>query len=204
MKQTIFNIFFLIMSSFAITATAGPATQTMAASDSQAVSATQNPVVVIHTNKGDITLELYAEQAPVTVANFLEYAKSGFYNGTIFHRVIKRFMIQGGGFTEKLKKKSVNAPIVNESSNGLHNDRWTVAMARTLDPDSATSQFYINAKMNSQLDSARGKPGYTVFGIVIDGQYVVKAIEKTATQAVGRFEALPNEAIIIESVDIKS
>lgn len=163
----------------------------------------QNPQVVIHTNKGPITVELYADQAPVTVANFLAYANSGFYDGTIFHRVIKRFMIQGGGFTLDMNRKETSAPIVNEASNGLHNDRWTMAMARTNDPDSATSQFFINTKMNSSLDPRGENAGYTVFGIVIDGQYVVKAIEKTAVMAAGSFQHLPVEPMIIERVEVK-
>ncbi|MBL4827347.1 MAG: peptidylprolyl isomerase [Spongiibacteraceae bacterium] len=160
-------------------------------------------MVVLHTNNGDITIELYPDKAPVSVANFLNYARSGFYNGTIFHRVIKRFMIQGGGFTQELVKKNTKAPIINESKNGLHNDRWSIAMARTNDPDSATAQFYINVAMNSQLDSRQGNPGYAVFGMVIDGQYAVKAIEKIATQAIGIHANVPVQAVIIQSVDIQ-
>lgn len=163
---------------------------------------TQLPVAILHTNKGDISIELYPDKAPATVANFLEYANSGFYNGTIFHRVIKRFMIQAGGFTEEMQLKQTRSPIVNESDNGLHNDRYTVAMARKSDPDSATSQFFINTRMNASLDRQQGVPGYTVFGKVIEGEYVVKTIEKSKTQAVGRFQDVPVKPIIIESVDI--
>ena len=164
---------------------------------------TENPIVVISTNKGDITLELYPNEAPVTVANFLNYVETGFYEGTIFHRVIQRFMIQGGGMTEDMNKKTNNPPIVNESVDGLPNDHLTIAMARTNDPDSATSQFFINVKNNNSLDSQQGEPGYTVFGKVIDGDYVVEAIEKVATHTVSHFSDVPVEAIIIEAATIK-
>ena len=174
------------------------------AQEASSTEAAKNPVAVIHTSKGAITLELYPDKAPVTVANFIDYANAGFYNGTIFHRVIKRFMIQGGGFTKEMQEKPTKAPIVNESGNGLYNDRWTIAMARTNEPDSATSQFFINTKINSFLD-AKGKrqPGYAVFGLVTDGQHVVKAIEKTPTGRVGPFNDVPAEPIIIERVDIQ-
>lgn len=162
-----------------------------------------NPIAIMKTSKGDITIELYPEQAPVTVANFIKYAESGFYNGTIFHRVIKRFMIQGGGFTKEMVSKTTNDPIVNESGNGLHNDRWTIAMARTSDPDSATAQFFINVKMNSNLDAGAGNPGYAVFGKVTDGQYVVKAIEKVEVQNLARFGNVPVEPVVIEQVVIE-
>ncbi|MEE8058440.1 MAG: peptidylprolyl isomerase [Pseudomonadales bacterium] len=174
------------------------------ASASAEENAAKYPIAIMHTTKGAITLELYADKAPVTVANFLDYAKSGFYNNTIFHRVIKRFMIQGGGFSKDMQKKTTNPPIVNEASNGIHNDRWTIAMARTNDPNSATSQFFINTKMNSALDKGRGNPGYTVFGAVIDGQHVVKAIEKTQVSSVGMHQHLPVEPIIIERITIES
>ncbi len=164
--------------------------------------AANNPIVILHTSSGDITLELYRAQAPISVENFLSYANSGFYDGTIFHRVIKRFVIQGGGFTSKLEKKPTLDPIINESGNRLHNDRWSVAMARTNDPNSATSQFYINLRMNSSLDKGRGKEGYTVFGKVIDGQYVVSDISKAKTTATAMFPDLPLEAVIIESVEV--
>lgn len=162
-----------------------------------------NPLVILHTNAGDITMELYPEQAPVSVENFLAYAKDGFYDGTIFHRVEKRFVIQGGGFTAKLEKKPTRDPIINESTNRLHNERWTVAMARTDDPNSATSQFYINLRMNSSLDRGRGMDGYAVFGKVIDGQYVVSDISKREIRQQGHFTSLPAETVIINSVEIK-
>ncbi|HEB28319.1 MAG TPA: peptidyl-prolyl cis-trans isomerase [Porticoccus sp.] len=163
----------------------------------------KNPVAIIHTSKGPITLELYADKAPITVANFIDYAQSGHYNDTIFHRVIKRFMIQAGGFSKDMQKKNTKAPIVNESGNGLHNDRWTIAMARTNDPDSATAQFFINTKMNSSLDAKGKTPGYAVFGIVIDGQHVVKAIEKSPTMTLGQYGDVPVETIFIEKVLIQ-
>ncbi|WP_101760554.1 peptidylprolyl isomerase [Oceanicoccus sp. KOV_DT_Chl] len=168
-----------------------------------AESSSNNPIVIMKTSKGDITLELYPQQAPITVANFLDYAQSGFYNDTIFHRVIKRFMIQGGGFTRDLNRKETKAEIINESGNGLHNDRWTIAMARTNDPDSASSQFFINTKMNSSLDARGQNAGYAVFGMVIDGQHVVKAIEKTPTAKIGMYSDVPVEPVIIQSVTVK-
>ncbi|MEH6911075.1 MAG: peptidylprolyl isomerase [Oceanicoccus sp.] len=166
-------------------------------------TATNNPIAVIETSKGTITLELYPNEAPVTVANFIDYAQSGFYRGTIFHRVIKKFMIQGGGYTRQMKEKYTKPAIVNESGNGLHNDRWTIAMARTNDPDSASSQFFINTKMNSRLDAQAGQPGYAVFGMVIDGLDVVKAIEKSSTMTFDNHQNFPVEPIIIEKVEIK-
>jgi len=162
-----------------------------------------NPLAIISTTKGDITIELFEQQAPLSVANFIRYAQSGFYDGTVFHRVIKRFMIQGGGFNRDMARKTTFEPVANESRNGLRNNRWTVAMARTMDPDSATAQFFINVNMNSSLDAGAGELGYSVFAQVIDGQYVVQAIEKTPVQSSGRFANLPIEPIIIEKVSIK-
>jgi cyclophilin family peptidyl-prolyl cis-trans isomerase len=165
---------------------------------------TKQPVVVLHTNHGDITLQLYPQRAPLTVANFLDYAKSGHYSQTLFHRVVKRFVIQGGGFDIDGNEKPTKAPIANESRTGLYNDRWTVAMARTSDPDSATSQFYINMRMNNSLDSQAGKPGYTVFGEVIDGFHVAQAINRIPTRdAGGSFTSLPVEPVILESVTVQ-
>lgn len=157
---------------------------------------------ILHTSKGDITIKLYPEQAPISVQNFIDYAKSGFYNDTIFHRVKKRFVIQGGGFTEDLERKAVRPPIINESGNGLHNDRWTVAMARTDDPDSATSQFYINLRMNSSLDKRGSKAGYAVFGEVIDGKHVAQDISKQRTEKLPGFDNLPLEPIFINTVEL--
>lgn len=158
--------------------------------------------VILHTSKGAITIALYPEQAPVSVANFLEYARSGFYDGTLFHRVKSRFVVQGGGYGADGIEKETREPIVNESKNGLHNDRWTVAMARHGDPDSATSQFYINLSMNFQLDPQGGKPGYTVFGIVTDGQPVVRDISLVETHSIGGHDDVPVEPVLIERVEI--
>jgi cyclophilin family peptidyl-prolyl cis-trans isomerase len=176
-----------------------------ATQDPSTVAAIVKPILVaLHTNRGEITLELYPDKAPLTVANFIAYAKSGFYDGTIFHRVIKDFMIQGGGFNENMQEKRTRDPILNESNNGLNNLRWTVAMARMNNPDSAAAQFFINLKMNTILDYENGKEGYTVFGKVIDGQYVVKSISLVPTETKNGNEDVPEENIVIEHVEIKS
>ena len=157
----------------------------------------------IETSKGTITLELDAERAPATVANFAEYAKTGFYEGTIFHRVIDGFMIQGGGFTRDMNQKETRGPIAIESMNGLSNKRGTIAMARTMDPNSATSQFFINLVDNGFLDftspDVRGY-GYAVFGHVVDGLDVVDSIGKVRTGSVGPHENVPADAVIIKKV----
>ena len=161
-----------------------------------------NPVVVIETTKGNITLELYEDKAPKTVENFLEYVNAGYYNGTIFHRVIKGFMIQGGGFTEDMVEKSgLRASIVNESSNGLKNDIGTISMARTNEMDSATSQFFINTRNNGGADSGFA---YAVFGKVKKGMSVVYKIENVETGDKGFYEDVPTKPVIIESVYLKS
>lgn len=163
---------------------------------------TSLPQVVLDTSAGEIVLELYPDQAPVTVDNFLAYVQQGFYDGTIFHRVIKRFMIQAGGYTADLEYKEGGDPIINESSNGLHNDRWSVAMARTEDPDSASSQFFINLRMNPSLDAGLGKSGYTVFGRVIAGQHVVRDISLVETVSAGGLDDVPLEPVIIHSARV--
>ncbi len=161
--------------------------------------------VKLQTNMGDIILRLNPAKAPVTVENFLQYVKNGHYDGTIFHRVIKDFMIQGGGMDVHLKPKPTNAPIKNEASNGLENDKYTVAMARTGDPNSATAQFFINVKDNKFLNytapTAQGY-GYTVFGKVIKGQNVVDKIKMVPTSSQGRFEDVPVDDVIIEKATI--
>ena len=161
-----------------------------------------NPQVTIHTNHGDIRLELYPQAAPKTVANFLQYANDGFYNGTIFHRVISHFMIQGGGMTADMNKKTTRDPVPNEADNGLKNKRGTIAMARTNDVDSATSQFFINVEVNGALNhqsKANSREwGYTVFGKVIDGMDVVDDIRFVPT---GRGD-VPDEVVLIESVEV--
>jgi cyclophilin family peptidyl-prolyl cis-trans isomerase len=163
-------------------------------------AADPGPVVVISTSEGDISVRLDAEKAPVTVENFLAYVDSGFYNGTIFHRVIPNFMIQGGGFLPDMTEKATRDPIVNESKNRLHNLRGTIAMARTNDPDSATSQFFINQRNNLRLDWSPGKMGYTVFGEVIEGMDVVDFIVSAPTGKVGPFSDVPVEPIVIREV----
>lgn len=169
------------------------------------VPALADPVkVLMQTSLGDITLELYPDKAPKTVENFLRYTDEGFYNGTIFHRVINDFMVQGGGFTPDLKQKRAHAPIRNEADNGLKNDKWTIAMARTSDPHSATAQFFINHKSNAFLNhSAKDFKGwgYAVFGKVIKGQEVVQKIADQPTQNKGPgFDDAPRTNVIIKSV----
>jgi peptidyl-prolyl cis-trans isomerase A (cyclophilin A) len=166
------------------------------------------PKVEFKTNMGNFVVELNETKAPKTSANFLDYVKSGFYNGTIFHRVIDGFMIQGGGFTQDLKQKSTNAPVVSEAQNGLKNDVYTIAMARTSDPDSATAQFFINVKNNTSLNypNAMGN-GYTVFGKVISGTDTIDAIRKVPTMmasvpGAGRMADVPSKPVIIESATI--
>lgn len=162
------------------------------------------------TNKGEIVIELDRAKAPITVANFLGYTRAGFYDGTVYHRVIPTFMIQGGGFNTMAKQKATDKPIKNEGSNGLSNSRGTIAMARTNNPDSATSQFFINVVDNPGLDAAPGKPGYAVFGKVIKGMDVVDAIRMvpTGTKQAGPTGAAvpvpmrdwPVEEVVIEKV----
>jgi cyclophilin family peptidyl-prolyl cis-trans isomerase len=163
-----------------------------------------NPVVLMKTSKGDVKIELDAEKAPVTVQNFLKYAKDGHYDGTVFHRVIPGFMIQGGGYGPDLGEKKTGAPIKNEATNGLKNERGTLAMARTSDPNSATAQFFINLVDNAFLDhkdTGRGY-GYAVFGKVTDGMNVVDDIAKVPTASKGMHENVPTEPVVIESVTV--
>ena len=158
-------------------------------------------MIKLHTNFGVIGLELDHEKAPITAANFEQYVKDGFYDGVIFHRVINGFMIQGGGFTPDMKQKATNAPIANEADNGLKNDVGTIAMARTNDPHSASSQFFINTVKNDFLNH-KGKTaqgwGYCVFGKVIEGIETVKAIENVKTGNRGGHQDVPVEPVIIE------
>ncbi len=171
---------------------------------SAAEKKTDNPVVVMETSMGDITIELYKDKAPKSVENFLSYVKEDFYTGTIFHRVIKNFMIQGGGFTTAMVKKPVKPPIVNEATNGLHNNRGTIAMARTMDPNSATSQFFINTKDNAGLDRPQEKNGYAVFGKVISGMGVVDQIENVSTTTKGSYQNVPVMPVVIKKVTLKA
>jgi cyclophilin family peptidyl-prolyl cis-trans isomerase len=164
-----------------------------------------NPVVLIKTSMGDITIELDKAKAPVTVDNFLAYVNDKFYDGTVYHRVIPAFMIQGGGFDKDMTQKKTKAPIKNEADNGLKNLNGTIAMARTSDPNSATAQFFINTKDNAFLDHRNETPqgyGYAVFGKVVNGQDVVKKIEQVQTTTKGPFENVPVTPVIIESIRV--
>ena len=156
--------------------------------------------VRIDTNMGSFVVELNPDEAPITVDNFLMYAQSGFYEGTLFHRVIKNFMIQGGGFTESFAKKPTEKAIKNESNNGLLNKRGTIAMARTQHVDSATSQFFINTRDNPSLDYNRGKYGYTVFGEVIEGYDTIQKIENVSTGTKNRYRDVPTTPVVINGV----
>jgi peptidyl-prolyl cis-trans isomerase B (cyclophilin B) len=159
---------------------------------------------VLHTTYGDITIELNAEKAPETAANFAQYVKDGFYNGTIFHRVIPNFMVQGGGFDEKMSQKPTRDTIKNEADNGLSNETGAIAMARTSDPHSASAQFFINVADNHFLDKARSQDGwgYAVFGKVTEGMDVVNKIKGVATGSAGGHQDVPREAVLIESADL--
>ena len=171
-------------------------------SSAQAQQETDNPEVTIHTNHGNIRIELYAKEAPISTANFLQYANDGYYDGTIFHRIISHFMIQGGGITTDLEPKPPREPIVNEADNGLKNLRGTLAMARTNEVNSATSQFYINVERNGSLDHTSKESsrtwGYAVFGRVIDGMDVVDDIRFVETSP----NDVPLETVLIESVEV--
>ena len=185
------------------------ALMSLSLSVAMAQQAVDNPQVTLHTNQGDIRLELYPQEAPISVANFMQYANDGYYDGTVFHRVISHFMIQGGGMTlvedeEEVRviPKPTREPIVNEADNGLKNERGTVAMARTNEINSATSQFFINVELNRSLDHT-GKEdsrswGYAVFGRVVDGMDVVDDIRFVETGP----RDVPHEPVIIESVEI--
>ena len=162
-------------------------------------------MIILTTNFGDIHIELNKEKAPVSSKNFLKYCQDGFYEGTIFHRVIKGFMIQGGGFTADMQEKEMRAPIVNEANRGLKNLNGTIAMARTDAPHSATSEFFINIANNTFLDHTATTNtgwGYTVFGEVTMGMDVVKKIAKIKTKSIGEFDDVPKESIVIEKVTI--
>lgn len=170
-----------------------------------AMSESKNPVVTLETTKGNITLELYPEKAPETVANFIQYVQDGFYDGTIFHRVIPNFMVQGGGFTDDMSEKSTREPIKNEANNGLANENGTIAMARTPNPHSASSQFFINVKDNAFLDFQNETPngwGYCVFGKVTEGMDVVNSIVAVPTGNHGMHQDVPVEPIIIMKASV--
>ena len=171
----------------------------------QAADGGSNSRVRLATSMGDIVIELYEDKAPLSTANFLEYTRAGFYDGTIFHRIIDGFMCQGGGFTEGMQKKSTRAPIANEADNGLKNTRGTLAMARTSDPNSATAQFFINTVNNDFLDHKSKTPqgwGYAVFGAVVEGMDVVDKMSKVRTSSRGG-EGVPVEAITIREATVE-
>ncbi|WP_423823949.1 peptidylprolyl isomerase [Salinisphaera sp. SPP-AMP-43] len=160
-------------------------------------------MVIFKTNLGDIHIEVDEHNAPITAENFLSYVRDGFYDGVIFHRVIPGFVVQGGGFDESLNQKSTNPPIANESNNGLDNERGTLSMARTQDPDSATAQFFINLEDNEQLNHMGTRPGYAVFARVVEGMDVVDAIAEVPTGAAGPFrQDVPQQTVKIESAEI--
>jgi cyclophilin family peptidyl-prolyl cis-trans isomerase len=165
-----------------------------------------NPTAIIHTSLGDIQVELFADKAPLSVENFINYANSGFFDGTIFHRVISHFMIQGGGFTVDMEKKATREAIANEAANGLSNTRGTLAMARTNHPHSATAQWFINVQDNPNLDhtgNANSRTwGYAVFGKVTQGMEVVDEIRFVETGQVGPYSDVPVTPVVIESVEI--
>lgn len=170
-------------------------------------AAQSNPVVVIETSLGNITVELYQDEAPISVENFLTYVRDDFYTGTIFHRVIKGFMVQGGGMTEDMVRKATNPPIKNEATNGLRNERGTLAMARTAAVDSATAQFFINVANNRALNhesETQAEYGYAVFGKVIDGMDYVGEIENTPTTTAGPYRDVPSTPVIIKSIQFKA
>lgn len=173
---------------------------------SKSVDATSGEVklAIIHTNQGKIKIKLYENEAPETSKNFINYAKSGKYNGTIFHRVIANFMIQGGGHLPDMSEITTNAPIINESSNNISNTKGTIAMARTSDPHSATSQFFINLKDNNFLDKSKSPDGYgyCVFGEVVEGIDIVEKIGATKTGNVGYFSDVPTNTITIDKIEI--
>ena len=183
-----------------------PMETTMPPTDPESELPTPGPsAVLMRTSAGDLTIELYPNEAPATVRNFLQYVEDGFYDGTIFHRVVRGFVIQGGGFTADMMEKDTRAPIENEATNGLMNLRGTLSMARTMDPHSATSQFFINTEDNAALDhtspTTRGW-GYAVFGRVISGMDAVDRIEASRVVSRGTFNDVPETPIVIESATV--
>jgi peptidyl-prolyl cis-trans isomerase B (cyclophilin B) len=173
----------------------------------EAQQAKGNPVVCISTSAGDISAEIFADKAPISAENFLAYVKEGFYEGLIFHRVIQRFMIQGGGFDSNMQQKKAKAPIKNEAGNGVKNTTGTLAMARTNVVDSATCQFFINVADNDFLDHKNNSPdgyGYSVFGRVTSGMDVVQKIEKVRTGSKGLHQDVPVEPVVIKSITVLS
>lgn len=156
------------------------------------------PQVTLKTSRGEIVVELFADRAPASTANFLKYVDAGFYDGLVFHRVIPGFVVQAGGYDATMSERAPGPPVKNEATNGVSNERGTLAMARTSDPDSADSQFFINLADNTPLDRRAGQPGYTVFGRVVRGMDVVDAIAEVPTGSAGGMDDVPTEPIVIE------
>jgi cyclophilin family peptidyl-prolyl cis-trans isomerase len=187
---------------------AKPAAKVAAPAKATDMAATPaNPKAILHTSMGDITIELYPDKAPKTVDNFEQYVKDGFYNGTVFHRVIPNFMIQGGGWTRELQRKRTRAPIRNEANNGLSNLKYTVAMARTQDPHSAAAEFFINVADNKRLDFTADTNsltwGYCVFGKVVEGQDVIDKIKAVPTGPQGPLQSdVPTTPIVIDKAEM--
>lgn len=173
-----------------------------AANPSKSTTSAKAPRVLFTTSAGDIEIELNAQKAPVSTKNFMDYVQSGFYNGTIFHRVIPGFMVQGGGFTDAMQQKNTNAAIKNEADNGLRNMRGTISMARTPEKDSATSQFFINVTDNAFLDHGQRDFGYAVFGKVVKGMDVVDKISQVRTGNYGPYKNVPETPITVTSAKI--
>ena len=192
----------IIVSALLAVAVAGAPSAT--ASPTPSAPTMTGPIVVLETTMGTIRIALDEPKAPITVKNFLAYARAGHYDGTIFHRVMPRFMVQGGGMDAAMKEKATRAPIKNEAANRLRNDRGTVAMARTAEPNSATAQFFINVKNNASLDYGIGGAGYAVFGTVIEGMDVVDRIVAVRTTRKGGHEDVPITPIVISKARVES
>jgi len=198
-KNTCFFVILLLLTIFTGCNNSGNESKT-GVSENKTPSKGENPVVNISTNYGDIKVQLNADKAPITVENFISYVKDGFYDNTIFHRVIPGFMIQGGGFTEQMQQKETKAPIKNEADNGLKNEKGTIAMARTSEVNSATSQFFINLADNDFLNHGSRDFGYAVFGKVIIGMDVVENIGSVKTVTKGYMQNVPQEPVVIKSI----
>jgi cyclophilin family peptidyl-prolyl cis-trans isomerase len=188
-----------ILASLALAGAALPA----AAAGPDPATRPKGPVVALETSLGVIKVGLHEDKSPVSVANFLEYVKAGHYDGTVFHRVIPDFMIQGGGMDSGMKEKQTRKPIRNEAKNGLRNSRGTVAMARTNDPDSATAQFFISVRDNHRLDYGIGGAGYAVFGTVVEGMEVVDKIAAVPTTRRGGHDDVPVTAVVIQKARVE-
>ena len=197
-KNALFAVFLIASTGFAQSLELAPPTSTEAV-------ITPPPVeVIMATSMGNMTLSLYADKAPQTVQNFLAYVDDGFFDNTIFHRVMPGFVIQGGGFNAQLEKKQTRPPIINEGNNKLANLRGTLSMARTQDPDSATSQFFINLENNPMLDSADYRPGYAVFGEVTEGLPIIDMISRVRTGNMKQYQNVPLDSVFILSVRRKN